>query len=171
MEIKKIISFLVLVTINACNYTTEPNNTPSNVTEMIGIWNMTANFDFQYKSQTYTLDVTNSAIQVGEILNSKWPYYFKSSMKDLKLSCKQKGILKWEVSLDSLNIDFWRSILYVGIKFNVSTPFGELVFDCMARYDEKDVCQGDGHVDSSTTDSLLYGNGKWNINRFGSTMY
>ncbi len=120
-----------------------PEEPPGYVHIMQGAWKFDASLQVTYNSQTFTCDINDATIDVGQMLNSKYPFYFAATMKGSKLRCKQDSVLQWEAPLDSVSINVWRAMFILGIDFKIPTPFGELWLDCQAGWYQDEIIDAD----------------------------
>jgi hypothetical protein len=115
----------------ACVSNVEPSYpTPESVTAMQGVWKFDANASCKADSTTYTLDITDGTMVVGETTSEEWPYYCAATLNGTSLRCRKGNSVVWEVPVEGLSVSAGRAILAVTLSFRISTPLGTLTFDC-----------------------------------------
>jgi hypothetical protein len=91
----------------------------------------------------FRCDITDATLEVGQILNSDWPFYFSATLKGPKVRCTKDSVLQWEVPLDSMKIEVWRAIVILGIDLRCIATFGELWLQFQAGWNQDDIMDAD----------------------------
>ena len=125
------------VFIIGCNsQPTEPTKrpTPAEVVAMEGSWDWEANCVVQRYDTTYNLIIATGTMDVSKTTSDDWPYELPATLTGTTLSCVKEDSIVWEVQLEGLPVDSYRAWMVQGCLFDISTPFGILLFDCQASY-------------------------------------